>query len=905
MGNPLVERDGEGAIAVAAGASARAGRGRWLMVRALPGMGRTALLEAVLRQESVCGAMSVRRARGAREEAGFPFALLRQLFPGTETEIPFATESSVAEQRTFHDLLAELAREARRQPVLLAVDDLHEADEPSKRWIGYLARRLAGLPVLVVLTAGTGGSVGPLPEATGSALQLDPLSPPAVARLAAAAGAPTCAGTWLRPADGNPALVHALLADAAGEPGPSRYRRTIADWIESRADPFARALTLALAVAAQHMLAPEPAQEPPAVLREVAALCPEFRTLPAGADHLARVLSAPQAREAALAAADPAELALLRGRFARTLDERGAPATTVAAHLLHLDPPGEEWMTQSLEDAAEEALRAGRTAEAIAFLRHALTGPLAPGRRADVTQRLGALELPHNADAGVRRLRAALELHADPGDRAAVAPALGTALAAQGRTDTALRVLHRESRTADHAGCADALRSVAALIASHDAVAWRDAVARMRESAATAPAAIEPLMRALVAEYDAGAGRVSAAEVLDLVLPRLASPEPVDPRIRTSWLGSAATLLQWADRLADARALADACLPAPPALPDPTDVGHQCLTSVRAEAALMAGEFGRVLAENAPLLDACTERGIRLPHLTAMVALARYELGEREVAWRLLARGRTEDRRAADSADSSWEWNELRYARGLLHGYEGNHQAALDAFLACGAGQDARDFVSPVATPWRSGAALALAGLGRLAEGRELAETELAHARTWGTPRTVGRALRARAAVVGSRQALESLAESVALLRTALAPVELIESLLDLGRARILAGNSRKGRADLREAHGLAVRLSARSPDGQGRLAVAARDALAVGAARRTCREETPGDTPLSPSEQRIVHLAVQGRTNVQICAELHLSRRTVETHLTNAYRKLGVTRRTQLMARLGGPGTD
>ncbi|MFB7247382.1 LuxR C-terminal-related transcriptional regulator [Streptomyces populi] len=878
MGNPMAERGEAAALAEEAGASARAGTGRWLLVRALPGMGRTALLDEVVRRESARGAMAVRQARGSREEGAFPFALLRQLFPVTEEEMPFVCESSAAEQRTFHRLLVEVARDARRKPLLLAVDDLHEADAPSKRWLGYLARRLAGLPVFLLLTASADGFVGPLPEAAGTTSHLDPLSPAAVRRLAGSAAAA---------AHGNPALVHALLADAAGGPGPSRYGRTVAGWVRS-ADPVVRALLLALAVAAQHC------PHPRAVMREVAALGPEFRTPPAGADHLARILCEPSAREAALGAAHPAELAVIRGRMARELDESGASAATVAAHLVHLDPLPERWMTQSLEDAAEEALREGRTAQAVAFLRHALTGPLPVGRRADITLRLGALELRHNADAGVRRLRAALELHADPGDRAAAASALGTALAAQGRTESALKVLHRENRTADDAGCADALRSVTALIASHDAVAWRDAVAGMRESAVTASAATEPLIRALVAEYDAGAGRLSAAAVLDLVLPRLASPEPVEPRIRTAWLGSAATLLQWADRLTDARALADACLPAPPALPDPADVGHQCLVSVRAEAALMAGDFGRVLAENTPLLDACTERGIRLTHLTAMVALARHELGEHEAAWRLLGRG------GAENPDSSWEWNELHYARGVLHAYEGDHRAALDAFLACGAGQDARDFVSPVATPWRSGAALALARLGRPVEGRALADEELAHARTWGTPRTVGRALRARAAVVGSRQALESLTESVALLRTAPAPVELVESLLDLGRARVQVGNRRKGSADLREAYDLAVQLLAPSSTGRGRVVVEARDAVAANATRRTCRTApVDGDSPLSPSERRIVGLAVQGRTNVQICAELHLSRRTVETHLTNAYRKLGVTRRTQLVARL------
>src|SRR5436190_1087482 len=37
------------------------------------------------------------------------------------------------------------------KPTLLVVDDLHWADEPSLRWLVYLARRLEGLPLLLLI----------------------------------------------------------------------------------------------------------------------------------------------------------------------------------------------------------------------------------------------------------------------------------------------------------------------------------------------------------------------------------------------------------------------------------------------------------------------------------------------------------------------------------------------------------------------------------------------------------------------------------------------------------------------------------------------------------------------------------------------------------------------------------
>ncbi|MGW3560627.1 AAA family ATPase [Streptomyces sp. NPDC000963] len=892
----LWERDELLGTAAAAGEAARAGNGRWMQVTgAVPGTGRTALLDEVVRRQTADG-MRVEHARGTPEEAAFPYGLVRRLFTEDIGGVPFVTPTGHGEQRLYHRLVTRLARLATERPVLLAVDDLHHADEPSRHWIGYLARRIAELPVLLVTTTCAGYTDPPVfPADTGTSAELRPLSAPAVVRIARAAGLSTQeTTTCVEAGAGNPALVHALVADLRDGPLPrssptsvrSRYRETITGWIRSLPDPRSRHDCLALAVTAE-------GGTTPGLTDRVTGLLPTRPApgSPSMGHRLGTLLSHPLAREAVLAAAEPEELAALHTHVAQVLAEEGAPATDVAARLLHVDRPGEAWMVRSLEEAADEALRAGRPAESAGYLRHALRGPLAPDRRAGLAMRLGALELPGNVTAGIRWLHTGLELHTDLRERASAASALSAGLVAGRDPDAALRILHQVGRAAADDELVHVLQALAALVSSHDAEAWRDAVSALRALAPVAPPTIEPLVCGLITEYEAGAGLCSAAEAVARVERRLGAP--VDQRLRTAWLGSAATLLQWADRLEEARALAARCLPSSPVPPDLTDMGLQCMLSVRAEAALWAGEFGRVIDENVAWVELSAEQGVRLPHLAAMVALARSEIGARAEAWEAVTVA------GPSGADTSWEWNELGYARARLHEADGDWRAALEGHLACGAGQNARDFVSPVATPWRSGAALALARLGRREEARELAEEELRHARTWGTGRTIGRALRAHAAALGGRLALESLTEAAELLGSAPAPVELVETLVDLGRARLDAGNGRKGRDTLREAHAVALRLAAQKP-GARRLLDLTEEALRRGGARKTS-----GGQALTAAERRVAELAAAGHTNARISSSLCLTRRTVEMHLTNAYRKLRIARRTQLvavLAREAGP---
>jgi DNA-binding CsgD family transcriptional regulator len=51
----------------------------------------------------------------------------------------------------------------------------------------------------------------------------------------------------------------------------------------------------------------------------------------------------------------------------------------------------------------------------------------------------------------------------------------------------------------------------------------------------------------------------------------------------------------------------------------------------------------------------------------------------------------------------------------------------------------------------------------------------------------------------------------------------------------------------------------------------------------------------LTPAERRVAVLVAEGRTNREVAAALFLGERTVETHLSHVYAKLGIRSRTEL----------
>jgi DNA-binding CsgD family transcriptional regulator len=114
----------------------------------------------------------------------------------------------------------------------------------------------------------------------------------------------------------------------------------------------------------------------------------------------------------------------------------------------------------------------------------------------------------------------------------------------------------------------------------------------------------------------------------------------------------------------------------------------------------------------------------------------------------------------------------------------------------------------------------------------------------------------------------------------------------DLGAA-LRRGNRRaEARGHLRAALELAQRLGATLLGER-----AHEELVATGARPR--RLVLSGVEALTPSERRVAAMAAEGLSNRDIAQALFITLRTVEMHLSNSFRKLGISARTQLPAAL------
>ena len=111
---------------------------------------------------------------------------------------------------------------------------------------------------------------------------------------------------------------------------------------------------------------------------------------------------------------------------------------------------------------------------------------------------------------------------------------------------------------------------------------------------------------------------------------------------------------------------------------------------------------------------------------------------------------------------------------------------------------------------------------------------------------------------------------------------------MELGAALRRQSLNREAREILRDGLALAQRCGADA------LAARASDELATAGARPR-RDALRGRDALTASEARTARMAADGMTNREIAESLVVVLRTVETHLTSAYRKLEISSRAEL----------
>ena len=132
--------------------------------------------------------------------------------------------------------------------------------------------------------------------------------------------------------------------------------------------------------------------------------------------------------------------------------------------------------------------------------------------------------------------------------------------------------------------------------------------------------------------------------------------------------------------------------------------------------------------------------------------------------------------------------------------------------------------------------------------------------------------------------------EAVALLAASPARLESARAEFGLGSALRRRGQVAGARPHLARAGEQATLCGA-----AGLAGLAATELRVAGGRPR--QRAVSGIDALTPSERRAVEFAALGRTNRAIAQELYVTPKTVEVHLSSAYRKLGITSRGELAA--------
>jgi ATP/maltotriose-dependent transcriptional regulator MalT len=136
-------------------------------------------------------------------------------------------------------------------------------------------------------------------------------------------------------------------------------------------------------------------------------------------------------------------------------------------------------------------------------------------------------------------------------------------------------------------------------------------------------------------------------------------------------------------------------------------------------------------------------------------------------------------------------------------------------------------------------------------------------------------------------------AGALAAARLAVVEHERLPMPFELARTQVVLGELLRRNRQKGAAHTLTEAVRTFERIGAPLWVERARDELS-----RTVVGRTDG-AELTPGERRVAERAAAGLSNKEISVELHVSVKTVESNLSNAYRKLGIRSRSQLAGRL------
>ncbi|MGZ4330539.1 MAG: helix-turn-helix transcriptional regulator [Solirubrobacteraceae bacterium] len=915
-----------------------AGGGSLLLLEGPAGIGKTRLVLAAVERGRELG-LATLSARGSELERDFAYGVVRQLFEATVVEAPPPERAEllagvagraaglfgvVAPQdevdvlldpsfAILHGLYWLCANLGRRSPLLLCIDDVHWADQASLRFVQYIGRRLAELPIALVAAARPAESRDRVPllaplaaDLSAEVLALAPLSEHAVAKLVqlglGAEVEPAFARACHDATGGVPFLVQELVR-AIAEQGitPTAPAASGVAALVPRAvsDSVVRRLTR-LSLAARE-LARAAAVLSEADLRLAAGLAGvDPGAAPTAADELAAAgileqgrplrFVHPIVRAAVEADLSAGERAALHAAAARQLADERASSPRIAAHLLATDPAADAWVVGSLRGAAATAIANGAPDSAVAYLRRALAEPPFERVRPEVLLELGFAESYAQDPQAAAHLQAALESAVDATAQVSITTALGRILQIEGRNRDALEVFDRTRSRLSSADrrAALSLEGAALGVAQPDAETADEAaprIARLRRLAEEQPDVPSSVFGMLA--IAASMANEPAETVTRLALRALEDapkllPEAVDG---TPFFYYACVALTFAERYEEALSRFDE------ALADARRLGSLphvlALSCYRSVVHLRIGN----LADAEVDARVALETGPRPPGFNAARALAvlletlaeRGELDAAEAA--------NERYRLAEQFPTMVHGGWLLAARGRLRLAELRPASALDDLLAAGDLLTRVRSRSPT-TPWRSDAALAQLALGAQAEARALAAEEVTLAQAYNAPRTLGIALRAAGLAEGGSHGIELLRQAVCVLERSAARLEHARAMTDLGASLRRAGQRADSREILRPALDLAHRC--------GSLALTERTRTElIAAGGRPRRLVLTGLDSLTPSERRVAQLTAAGLHNRQIAQHLFITARTVEGHLGHAYQKLAITSRDELPSAL------